>query len=267
MAMHTNGQPRPQQDDDYERYHNPGATQRDVAFAGLPEDPETLLHEELYPDDAYDGKTYFGDLPRAQRTKFITKQSNMEAARELKLVWNMFKADPLEPITAYCRNFVLTGVGFFTEGYVLFSVGNISPLFQSVYPTCFREYSVCNKTWVQAANYLEIVGIIFGQCVVGVTGDWIGRRWGLIQDAAIMFIGSLMLTGMWGESLYGWTVMYAISLLVFGFGVGGEYPMTSTSAMEKGMHSPGAAKNDRLHRGRSVLLAFLMQGWCVACSH
>jgi len=69
-----------------------------------------------------------------------------------------------------------------------------------------------------------------------------------------------MLTGMWGVSLYGWTVMYAISLLIFGFGVGGEYPMTSITAME-GVKGQGTTKDDRLHRGRSVLLAFLMQGW------
>ena len=77
-----------------------------------------------------------------------------------------------------------------------------------------------------------------------------------------MMVGSMMLTGMWGTDLYGWTVMYAISLLVFGFGVGGEYPMTSTSAME-GVKGQGTTKADRLHRGRSVLLAFLMQGWYV----
>ena len=172
----------------------------------------------------------------------------------------MFKADPLSPIKAYLGNYVITGVGFFTEGYVLFSVGNIEPLFEAVWPLCFKEYSVCNEVWVQAANYLEIVGIIFGQCTVGVIGDWVGRRWGLIQDATIMLVGSMMLTGMWGASLYGWTIMYAISLFVFGFGVGGEYPMTSVSAME-GVKGQGSAKADRLHRGRNVLLAFLMQGW------
>lgn len=54
--------------------------------------------------------------------------------------------------------------------------------------------------------------------------------------------------------------MYALSLLVFGIGVGGEYPMTSVTAME-GVHGEGTSRNDKLHRGRSVLLAFLMQGW------
>jgi MFS family permease len=42
--------------------------------------------------------------------------------------------------------------------------------------------------------------------------------------------------------------------------VGGEYPMTSTSAMEGG-GGPGSSTADKLHRGRNVQLAFLMQGW------
>ena len=91
---------------------------------------------------------------------------------------------------------------------------------------------------------------------MGYIGDTIGRRWGLIQDAVIMLLGTIMLTTMWGPTLNGWTVVYGMSIFVFSLGVGGEYPMTSTTSMEK-----YAGKADRLHRGRAVLLAFLMQGW------
>lgn len=48
---------------------------------------------------------------------------------------------------------------------------------------------------------MEIVGIICGQILVGILGDWLGRRWGLIQDATIMFIGLIMLTASWGVTL------------------------------------------------------------------
>lgn len=98
--------------------------------------------------------------------------------------------------------------------------------------------------------------IIFGQFTVGVLGDRLGKRWGLIHDAAVMLLGTLLLTSMWGATLNGWTVMYGISIFVFAYGVGGEYPMTSTTSMEKYQ-----GREDRLHRGRNVLLAFLMQGW------
>jgi MFS family permease len=96
--------------------------------------------------------------------------------------------------------------------------------------------------------------------MIGIIGDFIGRRWGIIQDATTMFLATVMLTAMWGTTLNGWVICYALSLLIFGIGVGGEYPMTSTTAME-GVHGHNSSRNDKLHRGRSVLLAFLMQGW------
>lgn len=79
-----------------------------------------------------------------------------------------------------------------------------------------------------------------------------------------MFLGLVMLTAMWGKTLEGWQVMYAISLFIYGVGVGGEYPMTSTTSMEykaKGGSKSVNSRDDKLHRGRNVSLAFLMQGW------
>jgi hypothetical protein len=52
--------------------------------------------------------------------------------------------------------------------------------------------------------------------------DSIGRRWGLIQDVIIMFLGLCMLVASWGTSLQGWVVCYAWSLFFYGIGVGGE---------------------------------------------
>lgn len=77
-----------------------------------------------------------------------------------------------------------------------------------------------------------------------------------------MVLGLIMLTASWGTTLEGWVICYAWSLFIYSFGVGGEYPMTATSSMENAV---GAGKlstrEDRLHRGRKVTSAFLMQGW------
>lgn len=90
----------------------------------------------------------------------------------------------------------------------------------------------------------------------------LGRRWGLIQDVVIMFLGLLMLTGSWGVTLEGWVICYMISLFFYSVGVGGEYPMTATSSMEGAVGSGKVStKDDRLHRGRKTTMAFLMQGW------
>ena len=70
-----------------------------------------------------------------------------------------------------------------------------------------------------------------------------------------------MLVAAWGVDLNGWIICYAWSLFVYGVGVGGEYPITGTRALEQSGTGFEAQKEDKLHRGRNLCLAFLMQGW------
>ena len=58
--------------------------------------------------------------------------------------------------------------------YVLFSIGNVKPLFQALgaFPDCWKTHEVCDSTWIAAIEYLEICGIIVGQILVGIMGDW-----------------------------------------------------------------------------------------------
>lgn len=77
-----------------------------------------------------------------------------------------------------------------------------------------------------------------------------------------MFVGLLMLTAAWGLTQNGWVICYAWSLFFYSIGVGGEYPMTATIGMENGYGSGKVTtSHDRLHRGRTVVGAFTMQGW------
>ena len=77
-----------------------------------------------------------------------------------------------------------------------------------------------------------------------------------------MFIGLLMLTASWGLTLQGWVICYAWSLFFYSLGVGGEYPITATSSLESAVTAGKlSTREDRLHRGRRVTMAFLMQGW------
>lgn len=230
------------------------------------DDEARVFKRLLKPDDLYnESGVYWADLPIAQRVKFVMRNDAIETKREAGNVWAMFKKDPLAPVGFYFRNMVLPGAGLGLEGYVLFSIGNLKPLFQKAFPTCWGARPKlglsCNPTWLAAIEYMEIVGIIFGQITVGIIGDWLGRRWGLIQDATIMFLGLIMLVSMWGVTLNGWIICYVWSLFFYGFGVGGEYPMTATSGMENAVGSGKiSTKEDRLHRGRKVTSAFLMQG-------
>ncbi|ORY27623.1 major facilitator superfamily domain-containing protein [Naematelia encephala] len=219
------------------------------------------LFNDLAPDDSYLDGVYWADLPLKQRHAWINKQSNAEALREIKHVGSMFKRDPLSPLGAYCKRYVIGGFGLFTEGYTLFSIGNLSSLYSAVWPHCWgSKPTECNTNWISAVTYMQIIGIMVGQVVVGFEGDWIGRKFGLVQDALVMFLGLVMLTASWGTNLNGWVICYAWSQFIYGMGVGGEYPMTSTTALESRSVST-SQRDDKLHRGRNVVLAFLMQGW------
>ncbi|KAI9810011.1 MAG: hypothetical protein M1826_003802 [Phylliscum demangeonii] len=248
----------------------------DPRLADDDDDRKAVFDSLLRPHDSYDEHgVYWADMGLFQRVAFVSKIDRQEAAREWGMVSRMFKRNPLSPVVLgrdglVGSNNVLAGfeeasvidVETNDASYVLFSIGNLKPLFQKTWPACWKGMKVCNPTWLAAIEYLEICGIIVGQIFVGVIGDWVGRRWGLIQDAVIMFLGLLMLTASWGVTLNGWVICYAWSLFVYGVGVGGEYPMTATSVLEnaKGFGQV-SSKEDRLHRGRNVTSAFLMQGW------
>ncbi|KAN0112586.1 putative inorganic phosphate transporter C8E4.01c [Hyaloscypha variabilis] len=261
----------------HHQHHNP----TNVGVIGAPHGPETgddhvhlqgpppgenetdVLKQLIYPDDTYTPEgVYWADLPFGKQFAFNAAVDHEESKKELRSIWQMMKKDPLSPIGWYFRNAVIPGAGLGLEGYVLFSIGNVTPLFSAVWPACWSKYKTCNENWISAVGYLEVAGIICGQLLVGALGDGIGRRWGLIQDVIIMFLGLCMLVASWGTSLQGWVVCYAWSLFFYGIGVGGEYPMTATASME---NATGAGKistrDDRLHRGRKVTMAFLMQGW------
>ncbi|KAK8114727.1 hypothetical protein PG999_006796 [Apiospora kogelbergensis] len=227
-------------------------------------DHEKAIFKHLtHPDDSYtDDGVYWADLPFWKRYSFVRKVDHDEAMTEWRTVCSMFKRDPLSPVSWYFRNAVLPGAGLGLEGYVLFSIGNLEPLFKKVWPDCWGNHTVCSANWVAAVTYLEVIGIMIGQVAVGIIGDWIGRRWGLIQDALIMLLGLIMLTASWGTSLEGWVICYAWCLFIYSFGVGGEYPITATSSMENAVSAGKlSTRDDRLHRGRKVTMAFLMQGW------
>ena len=202
--------------------HGPDMSGTHDPLHTMTENERQIFDYLLNPDDSYneDG-VYWADLGIFKRFGFVSSYDAKESKRELGNIWAMFKRDPLAPFGYYVRNMVIPGAGLGLEGYVLFSIGNLSPLFKAAFKSCWKQYKTCNKTWIQAVDYLEVCGIIVGQMLVGVLGDWLGRRWGLIQDATIMFIGLIMLVAAWGVTENGWVICYVWSLFFYGIGVGG----------------------------------------------
>lgn len=88
-------------------------------------------------------------------------------------------------------------------------------LFKDAWPTCWKTFTDCSQNLTEATDYVQVVGIICGQIGVGAESDWIGRRFGLIQDAVIMLLGCSMLIAAWGVNLQGWIIMYTVSQVSF----------------------------------------------------
>ncbi|KAF8861234.1 hypothetical protein BDZ45DRAFT_740560 [Acephala macrosclerotiorum] len=72
-----------------------------------------------------------------------------------------------------------------------------------------------------------------------------------------MFLASVMLTTTWGTNLNGRVILHAMSLLIFGIGVVGEYPMTSTTATE-GVHGRSTLSKRQAALREGVLLVALL---------
>lgn len=122
------------------------------------------------PDDSYtDDGVYWADLPFLKRARFVSKVDSQAALAEAKSAAKMAKEDPLSPLSWYFRHAVIPGAGLGLEGYVLFSIGNLEPLFKEVWGDCWGTHQVCSKNWVASVTYLEIIGIMVGQAFVGVS--------------------------------------------------------------------------------------------------
>ncbi len=90
---------------------------------------------------------------------------------------------------------------------------------------------------------------------MGLAADHLGRKIGSRLTMGIALVGSVLMASAAG-SAQAFLVVYFCGLVVFSFGVGGEYPLSAASAVEKADANPAT----RPHRGRCVLLTRSQQG-------
>eukprot|EP00532_Pseudo-nitzschia_australis_P017637 CAMPEP_0168312540 /NCGR_PEP_ID=MMETSP0142_2-20121227/67952_1 /TAXON_ID=44445 /ORGANISM="Pseudo-nitzschia australis, Strain 10249 10 AB" /LENGTH=713 /DNA_ID=CAMNT_0008265511 /DNA_START=65 /DNA_END=2203 /DNA_ORIENTATION=+ len=148
------------------------------------------------------------------------------------------------------------GMGLFGESYLLFSIGTLTPLWRELYPNCFNPNAnyaynnnnngnnnggggTCSPRLLQSLTYGVVLGVVFGMVLLGYLSDRIGRRKGSILTATLMAMGSLGLVGVSSlaavatasaETVFRGTVA---CLVLFGIGVGGEYPLSASLASER----------------------------------
>lgn len=168
------------------------------------------------------------------------------------------RQNPIIRFFKWWGSWAVPGMGMFSEAYILFAIGNIAPLLAINYPNCYgtAEPSDCNQTAADNDSNIEICGVIGGMLTLGYMADWMGRKWGSRATMAIMLVGGILLSSAAGSASAFLTV-FLTGLFIFGFGVGGEYPMASSSAAERAEGDPELRKR----RGEVVVLTFTQQGW------
>jgi len=134
------------------------------------------------------------------------------------------------------------GLGLFGESYLLFSVGTLRPLWEALYPACFdaQNNNACANPYLsyKSITYSVVLGVMAGMIALGILANTIGRRRGSIITASLMAFGAVCLSlssiFLSGNPSVLFPVM-SLSLFVFGVGVGGEYPLSASSASERAM--------------------------------
>ena len=138
-------------------------------------------------------------------------------------------------------------------------------------------------TLLSQLPYLTCASIMFGMILFGIYTNQYGRRYGSIATASFMFTGCALMTFIAIPNLLH-TLLYpssssssssssfvvvamwytfVVGMLVFAFGVGGEYPVAAASATERSMslHSSNSQSHSPSHKsGRHIQLIFTMQG-------
>ena len=178
--------------------------------------------------------------------------------------------------------YICPGLGLFAESYLLFSVGTLKPIWEILYPDCFG-YETCSQSLIHSLTYNVVLGIILGMITIGMAANKIGRRAGSITTASFMtggaiglVFGTLFLNN--DPELLFQSMSWC--LFIFGIGVGGEYPLSASSASEKAMCETKerfdsnadilqsnteemTARTDihATNRGKQVILVFSMQGF------
>ncbi|KAK9381001.1 uncharacterized protein V2V93DRAFT_324603 [Kockiozyma suomiensis] len=121
---------------------------------------------------------------------------------------------------------ICAGAALISDGYQnnLMTMTNV--LFGEEYP---KEYTSTMSTRVSNAL---LIGEIIGQIVIGLACDYLGRKTAIVTTTLLIVIGGILAAAAHGTTTTGMFWMLVVCRGVVGFGTGGEYPASSTSASE-----------------------------------
>ena len=139
----------------------------------------------------------------------------------------------------------------------------------------YQDKYLCNEGVISAISYAEFAGIMLGMLTFGKLADAFGKHFAEILTAIFQIIGVTMMTFFKAERKNIQLLVFDVFFFVFGFGVGGEYPLSAAGAAAHHVESLEEAEMDdderhrvrvlrekerSIRRGETISLVFAMQG-------
>jgi MFS family permease len=119
-----------------------------------------------------------------------------------------------------------SGAALISDGYQnnLMTMTNVA--LRKEFPKQYTSY------YSTAVSNALLVGEVIGQVIVGLTCDYLGRKFAIVVTTLMIVIGGILATAASGTTIQGMFWMLIVARGIVGFGTGGEYPASSTSAAE-----------------------------------
>lgn len=117
----------------------------------------------------------------------------------------------------------------------------------------YSEYT-CKKNVIGGISYAEFAGIMLGMLTFGKIADLGGRHMAGMAAALFQVIGVGMMTFYRNPDLNLMFIIFDIFFFVFGFGIGGEYPLTAANAAAHHVDAIEHASMDDTERHRIRVL-------------
>jgi len=224
-----------------------------------------------------------------------------------------FASGSLKEVLSWFGKQFLAGLGMFVQAFIIITTGQIKTIWRAQYPECwipsyeqkcpdkidccclfpntpeglvpdaeicaadggYPPTYTCSKRQTNAVSYAQFAGIMAGMLVIGAVCDLIGRKRAGTITSLLMLVGISVMTFVKTDDTGLQFTIWACFFAVFGFGVGGEYPLSASLAAEmQTMRSDDAQLDDlekrqrrvwldqtmTARRGETIALVFSMQG-------
>ena len=154
------------------------------------------------------------------------------------------------PLCKRISTIAIAGTGFLADAYDLFVI-NIA-LDMMAQESNLESYGVTLTTAMKSEiSMMAVLGAIFGQLIFGTFADQIGRKKIFVTTCSCIIFGTILSATVQPNSHISIYQQLAFWRFWLGFGVGGEYPLSSSITAET------SASNERV---QNLALVFSMQG-------